>query len=367
MNGKLVSEVDVDDITKQISYDFDIEFDGISSFEPLIKYEHKEDFNLGLIVGSSGGGKTTLLREYGLEERFAWNNNKTIASNFSDYETARSAFMGVGLNTVPVWLKPFNVLSNGERYRADMAMRIKDNAVFDEFTSIVDRPTAKSMSHALGNYVRQNDYKGVVLASPHKDIIEYLQPDWVYDVDTREITYKDSLRKRPDIEIKFKQGEKHLWDLFSKHHYISKDLNIAASFFTAYWNDILIGCSAVLPMPSGTLKNAFREHRLVVFPEFQGLGFGKAISNTIAQYYKENNKTLYSKTIHPKIGLYREASDLWVGTSKNLVKRGVTESAQGNFTKWNVITDKLAYSHKYLGDITITYIDDKVMEDLDEW
>jgi len=367
MNGKLVSKVDVDDITKQISHDFDIEFDGISTFEPLIKYEHKGDFNLGFIVGSSGGGKTTLLHEYGSEVPFDWDTSKTIASNFKDYETAKSAFMGVGLNTVPVWLKPFNVLSNGERYRADMAVRLKDGVVFDEFTSIVDRPTAKSMSHALGNFIRKMDYKGIVLASPHKDIIEYLQPDWVYDVDTREITYKDSLRKRPDIEIKFKQGEKHLWDLFSKHHYISSELNVASNVYTAYWDDVLVGLVAILPLPSGTLKNAFREHRVVVLPEYQGLGFGKSISNSIAQLYKDEGKLMYSKTAHPKLGIYRENSPLWVGTSKNLVKRGAKESANSNFSDWKVITDKLAYSHKYLGDININYIDNKTMEDLDEW
>jgi len=366
-NKKLVSKVDVDNITKQISYDFDIDFDGISTFEPLIKYEHGTEFNIGLIVGSSGGGKSTLLREYGTEIPYDWYNTKTIASNFSTYENAQSAFMGVGLNTVPVWLKPFNVLSNGERYRADMAIRIKDGAVFDEFTSIVDRPTAKSMSNALGKYIRKMDYKGIVLASPHKDIIEYLQPDWVYDVDTKEITLKDSLRKRPDIEIKFKRGEKHLWDLFSKHHYISSELNKASDVYTAYWEGVLVGFDSVLPMPSGTLKNAFREHRLVVFPEYQGFGFGKAITNAIGQYYKNEGKLFYSKTAHPKLGMYREKSPLWEGTSKNRVQRSESESRQKNFTDWKVITDKLAYSHKYIGDIKVTNIDTKIMEELDEW
>lgn len=138
-------------------------------------------------------------------------------------------------------------------------------------------------------------FQNVVFATPHKDIIEWLQPDWIYDLDTNEITIKENLRQRPKIELKFRDGEKHLWGLFSKHHYISASLNKSCRFFTAYWDDVLVGMSAVLSFPSGTIKNASREHRVVVLPEYQGMGFGKAISDAIAQLYIDNNRRFFQK------------------------------------------------------------------------
>lgn len=49
----------------------------------------------------------------------------------------------VGLSSVPAWLKPHKVLSNGEAFRADVARLLAETppdgiAVVDEFTSVVD-------------------------------------------------------------------------------------------------------------------------------------------------------------------------------------------------------------------------------------
>ncbi len=355
-DGTLISSVEEDEITAQIKFDYDIDFNGINTFAPLKKYIHDNPFNVGLIVGTSGGGKTTLLKEYGTIEEFNYDTN-AIASNFETYDDAKKAFFGVGLNSIPVWLKPYGVLSNGEKYRATLAKMLKDGAVFDEFTSIVDRPTAKSMASSIGEYIRREDFKSVVFASPHKDIIEWLQPDWVFDLDTNEITLKENLRGRPPIELKFRRGEKHLWELFSKHHYISATLNKSANVYTAYWEGTLVGIVAVLTLPSGTLKNAYRAHRTVVFPEYQGFGIGKTISNAIAQVYIDNEKRYYSKTAHPKMGEHRQKSSLWKPTSKNRVKRKAKEASQ-NKGKWVVILDKPAYSHEFQGGYDITYLED---------
>lgn len=359
------STITEDEITTELCNHFSIDFNGTSEFEPLKKYVHEKPFNIGLIVGTSGGGKTTLLNEYNKEEKFEWDSSKSIASHFPNTDSAMKSFMGVGLNTVPTWLKPHHVLSNGEKYRADMAIKIKDGAVFDEFTSIVDRPTAKSMALGINKYIRKQGFKDVVFASPHKDIIEWLEPDWVYDVDLKTITLKDSLRQRDSITIKFRKNEKSLWGLFSKHHYIDVDMNKASDVYTAYWDDTLVGMSAVLPLPSGHIKTAFREHRLVVLPEYQGLGLGMRISNAIGQLYKDEGKLFYSKTAHPKVGEYREASALWKPSSKNKSVQKSTDSNSGKMKTWKIITDKLMYAHQYVGDCEIEYLNNEI--DLDEW
>ena len=98
-------------------------------------------------------------------------------------------------------------MSNGEKARLDVCKSIYDasengeNIVFiDEFTSVVNRDAAKSMSFALQRYARQNGMR-LVIASCHFDIIDWLQPDYIFnlnhrdengDVDVERLVYSDN-------------------------------------------------------------------------------------------------------------------------------------------------------------------------------
>jgi hypothetical protein len=62
--------------------------------------------------------------------------------------------------------------------------------VVDEFTSVVDRQIAKVGALAFGKAWRRNKGHKAVLLSCHYDIIEWLQPDWVYNIDTNELKKK---------------------------------------------------------------------------------------------------------------------------------------------------------------------------------
>lgn len=167
---------------------FDCAFDGVSKFYPweLPKSLPKE-FKLGVIVGSSGSGKSTLLKEFGEEETPTWDLNKSIISHFETPEDGINKLSSVGLNSVPSWYKPYHVLSNGEKFRADLARKIKSNVVIDEYTSVVDRNVAKAASVSLSRYIKNNDIKNVVLSTCHRDILEWLEPDWVIDTDSGEL------------------------------------------------------------------------------------------------------------------------------------------------------------------------------------
>ena len=60
------------------------------------------------------------------------------------------ALTAVGFSSPPNWIKPYHVLSNGERFRCDLARAILEGGelvVFDEFTSVVDRTVA---THRIG-------------------------------------------------------------------------------------------------------------------------------------------------------------------------------------------------------------------------
>ena len=109
---------------------------------------------MGVIVGSSGSGKSTLLKQFGLEQIPIWESNKSIVSHFDSPDEAINKLGSVGLNSVPSWYKPYSVLSNGEKFRADLARKIKSNVVIDEFTSVVDRAVAKAASVSLSRYIK---------------------------------------------------------------------------------------------------------------------------------------------------------------------------------------------------------------------
>ena len=70
-------------------------------------------------------------------------------------------FYAVGFGSVPSWLKPYSVLSNGEKMRVDLAraMLERDFVVFDEFTSVVDRNVAKTACIAINKAIKKTGKK----------------------------------------------------------------------------------------------------------------------------------------------------------------------------------------------------------------
>ena len=338
----LVSEIIQDEFTKEISEAFDYSFDGVSTFTPPRFVLPEEDFSIGVIVGASGSGKTTLLNKVGQAETLSWQRNKAIVSHFASSLDAQQRLAAVGLNSVPSWFRPFHVLSMGEQFRADLARRLKDGAVVDEFTSVVDRSVAKSCSNAVQRYIKKQGIKRVVFSSCHYDIIPWLQPCWVFDTATGGFMPRGSLQ-RPAITLSLEPCGVESWAIFRKHHYLTGEINKAAHCWIVLWNEQVVGFAAALPFPSGYVRNAWRGHRTVVLPDFQGLGFGVRISNAIGQLFLNKGKGYYSKTTHPRLGEYRNQSPLWRPTGQNM-KKGHAEQKL-----WKVRT-VFSYSHEYVGE-----------------
>ena len=184
----LTTPIILDKAITIIERSFDCTSGDVSEFYPWVKPEMSDDFNIGVIVGASGSGKSTLLREFGTEENPKWMLDDSIISQFESVDEGINLLTAVGLNSVPSWYKPYRILSNGEQFRADLARKIKDNAVIDEFTSVVDRNVAKAASVALVRYIRKNNLKNIVLSTCHRDILDWLEPDWVIDTDLGELT-----------------------------------------------------------------------------------------------------------------------------------------------------------------------------------
>ncbi len=149
-----------------------------------------EKWNVGVIVGKSGTGKSTIVKEL-FPDAYVYDMEYKSASILDDMpknvsmKDIAKAFMSVGFASIPSWLKPYSVLSNGEKMRVDLARSIlegKETVLFDEFTSVVDRHIAKVGSLAVSREVRRKNIKFIAV-SCHSDIIEYLEPDWVFSTD----------------------------------------------------------------------------------------------------------------------------------------------------------------------------------------
>ncbi len=344
----LESVVQMDDLLWEVIRPFDYQTDGKEKFYPFeVPKDLPKDYSIGVIVGASGTGKSTLLKEFGKAAPIIWETNKAIASHFDSPEDAVERLSAAGLMSVPEWAKPFTALSNGQQFRAGLARSLHNGAVLDEFTSVVDRNVAKAASTAMARYVRRNGLKQITIATCHRDVLEFLEPDWVIDTDRGEWTSGRYLQ-RPQLVLDIYPCSNSIWEYFAKHHYLSESLNKASHNYLAVWEGKVVGFSSVMSYPSGTVKAAFREHRLVVHPDYQGFGFGPRISEAVARHYTENGKRFFSKTSHPRLGEYRDNSPKWKPTSKNHMRR---TDGQTKKTRWALNNERWSYSHEFIGDV----------------
>lgn len=340
-----------DNITSEISRMFDYEFSGQSSFTPHPMPNIPEHFGIGLIVGASGSGKSTMLKQFGAEEAVEWDSDKAVCSHFSSADEAKDKLSAVGFNSIPSWMRPHHVLSTGEAFRANLARRIKSGCVIDEFTSVVDRNVAKSCARALSRYVEQNNLKNIVVASCHSDIIGWLQPDWVFNTDSGQLSTRGSERRRPEISLEILPASYRAWEVFGQHHYLDNKLNKSSRCWIAVWDGVVVGFASAITFPSGTVKNAWRGHRTVILPDFQGFGIGTRLSDAIGEIFISEGYRYFSKTAHPRLGEYRNSSCRWRPTSKNGKARpdykgGRKTKEDGHKMKH---INRVCYSHEYIG------------------
>jgi len=167
---------------------FDLKIQNSSEhFKGSIDIE-EQNWNIGLIVGASGTGKTTIAKEcFGdqMIDDFQY-SGKSVIDDMPQNKTIKEitlAFSNVGFSSAPSWLKPYNVLSNGEKMRVDLArglLQEKELFCFDEYTSVVDRNVAKIGSLALQKSIRRQNRKFIAIGC-HYDVIDWLQPDWIFD------------------------------------------------------------------------------------------------------------------------------------------------------------------------------------------
>jgi len=276
------------------------------------------NWNIGLIVGPSGAGKTTVAKEMfgkNIVSGFDWNRDKAIVDSFPagmGIKDIIKCLTSVGFNTIPSWLRPFHVLSNGEQFRVTIARAMaesKEMLVVDEFTSVVDRNVAKVASHAIQKTIRRQERK-LIAVSCHYDIIDWLQPDWIYEPHTGSFQGR-SLRRHPELNLDIRKIDKTAWREFRKHHYLSGNLHTASKCFGAFYGDQCIAFSAYRQFPHPKTRNIKMGHRLVVLPDYQGIGIGGLFDDWVGQYLYERKFRYHNVIAHPAMINYCSNSPRW--------------------------------------------------------
>jgi ABC-type ATPase involved in cell division/GNAT superfamily N-acetyltransferase len=306
-----------------VSYHFDV---------PL----HEKPWQIGLIVGPSGAGKTSVARHLfgeNIVQGYEWHTSRSLVDSFDPKHSIRDitgALSAVGFSSPPSWLKPFRVLSNGEQFRSTMARALLDEReliVVDEFTSVIDRTVAQIGSCAIAKAIHRSNRKFIAV-SCHNDIVEWLQPDWILEPHAGRFAWRLP-RRRPAIELEVRRVNHSLWPLFAPHHYMTVELNNSAWCFAAYYAGRPVAFTSWLTFV-GKLKDSRggrRTHRNVCLPDFQGVGIGAALVDSVAAMWTGLGYRAFHRTAHPGDISAKNRSPHW-----RLTNHGFTAADTGKMS-----------------------------------
>lgn len=169
-----------------------------------------EPWKIGVICGRSATGKTTIAKKL-FPQEFVNGFNYSAPCVLDDFPNdltvaqITATLCSVGFASPPDWLKPYACLSQGEKMRVDIARALllnKNRIVFDEFTSVIDREVAHMACIAISKGVRKSA-KQLIVVTCHRDVVDWLEPDWVLDTDNMAFGKK----KEPDSRLSSKSSE----------------------------------------------------------------------------------------------------------------------------------------------------------------
>lgn len=341
MKTHIVLETPVEDTPRvqQVRGMFDLAEERTARVELDVDLPIEEKpWNLGLIVGPSGSGKSTVARrvwptEYGrTQSAFPWSRTKTVLDDFPTNLSIKEVvglLCSVGFSSPPCWLRPYSVLSTGQQFRVSLARHLAEATereecvtvsgqaktrtppspiVLDEFTSTVDRTVAQIGSAAVAKAIRSRGLQFVAVTC-HEDVEEWLQPDWEYRPAEQRFAWRTPFR-RPGIRLELVRCAPTAWALFVPHHYLSETLCFSAVCFLACWQERPVCFSSWIRFV-GNGPATMREHRTVTLPDYQGVGIGNAVSDTLASMWAGLGFRAASTTTHPAMIASRRRSPHW--------------------------------------------------------
>ena len=305
---------------------------GLDKWEKFLVYDNVElrigATDIVYITGDSGSGKSVLLKAL---EKDIRNDSKLSCVNIADIkpepnkplietvgrslEEALELLSKVGLNDAFLFLRTYEQLSDGQKYRYKIAKMVESQAQFwimDEFASTLDRETAKIVAYNLQKLARQQG-KAVLAATTHTDLFEDLNPSvHIHKRFGKEITVNYHPNKPAQEcslakEMRIEEGTTADYKRLSEFHYRSKRLPPPRKIFTLKRREELCGVIVYsYPPPTmfgrsrawkGSINQLQREvstiTRVVVHPKYRTIGLGaKLVRETLPLAGTQNVEAL---------------------------------------------------------------------------
>lgn len=151
----------------------------------------------------------------------------------------------------------------------------------------------------------------------------------------------------------FPVNGKRVWPYFAPHHYLSGNYSGHRAFIACLEDGTPTAFASAIAFPHGSIKNGWRGHRLVVLPDFQGLGIGTRLDEWRAVYVtKVMGGRFYVRTSHPRLGMARDASPRWRPTSSNkrLLNAKQASNQLATMPTWKLDMTRVCWSHEYMGE-----------------
>ena len=143
-----------------------------------------------------------------------------------------------------------------------------------------------------------------------------------------------------------------VWPRFAPSHYMTAKYVGHRAWIVATPEGEEVAFLSIIRFPHGHITNAWREHRTVVLPDFQGLGIGARVSDWLGEHIIHdmpdadgNPGRFYSRTVHPRFGAYRNASPKWRATGSN--ERVGSKPSKSGISATALM--RTSFSHEYVG------------------
>jgi ABC-type transport system involved in cytochrome c biogenesis ATPase subunit/GNAT superfamily N-acetyltransferase len=268
------------------------------------------------VTGDSGSGKSVLIRAIrkDLGEEAIDLSEVSIEADMPLIETVGETIeegldllSKVGLNDAFLFLRTYNQLSDGQKYRYRIAKLMESGKqwwLMDEFAATLDRDTAKIVAFNLQKLARRMG-KAVIAATTHGDLLEDLKPSvHVHKRFGEEITISYCENKPAEEcsltrEMVIVPGSLSDWRCLSGFHYRSHHAGASRKVFCLRRGTELCGVIVYTYPPPGCSgrylvlpgRHSMKElnsklstiSRVVVHPKYRSIGLGsKLIRETLS-------------------------------------------------------------------------------------
>ena len=137
--------------------------------------------------------------------------------------------------------------------------------------------------------------------------------------------------------------------MFRQYHYLNGTLGAGVRCYTAVYQDKPIAFIAVAHIKMKS--RYFRVSRLVVLPDYQGIGVGKRLLNFIAELYTSQTKMpFYILTSNPQIirGITQGITPSWKVSRFGHASKGKGDTKINNGIRSSLSRSRLTVSMQYL-------------------